>query len=297
VPDRPTTEVVPEAVLTALAPDASPTTVEWTPLTGGTGAASAAVTRGRLEFDDGSVRTLVVKVLQPLREGRHAVAARSREHWAWWRRELHAYTSGLLPDGETLRAPRCYLATADTLYLEDLDSEPEAPHVAAARWGHWQASTPVPQADWLSRSQLAQRLSVSDLVWDTVDVDPRVVRLWNRRTELLDRFRRLPEVPSHGDFGPGNLHRVGATTVVSDWATFGTAPVGADLAHLCLGDGPLDVLDDHLQGIDGRFHADDVQQGFRINLVLTGAGRVHWMSERGIPVPDWYVPFLWDNRP
>ena len=69
---------------------------------GSTGAATASVQR--LVFEAGSQAfTVIKKSFRPLPEGRHAGGAEDLRHWAYWRRELLAYESGLLPRGPGLR--------------------------------------------------------------------------------------------------------------------------------------------------------------------------------------------------
>lgn len=286
-------DALPQAVVERLGAGALVRAVDVEPLSGGMGAASGGVDRLHVQFEDG-VRTVVRKTLVPLDAGRHAVAARARDHWAWWRREVFAYGSGLLPDGADLRAPQCFHADDDTLYLEDVRGLPEDPVTAVTRLARWQRPV-LEVADWLVAGQLQQRLAASSLDWEGVDVEPWVVELWDRREDLLDEYRVLPRVLSHGDFGPGNVLRRGSATVVLDWATLGLAPAGADVALMSLGCGPLDLLTPYLRDSGGD--RDVVELGYRIHLLLTGVSRLHWMLDRGVPVPAWYLPLLRENRP
>lgn len=269
------------------------------PIRGGLGAASSSVVRLRTVAPDASSSTVVRKTLRPVTSGRHAEASRSPRHWAWWRRELLAYRSGLLPRGEELRAPECLDTTEGTdegtVTLEDVPEVAEDPATAAFRWARFQSSAPLPDLDWLSDSMLEQRLAVGGLDWSSVDVDPRAERIWTRREEFLARYARLPHALAHGDLGTGNLRRAGSTTVVLDWATLGRAPAGADLAYLALGSGPVDLLPTFLAGWTGTASRAQVELGYRINLVLTGASRLHWMASQDVPIPDWYVDLLWEN--
>ena len=258
------------------------------PLTGGTGAATATVDRLTLRIRDGSgalsSRHLVRKALRPLTEGRHAVASRAVDHWAYWRREALAYASGLLPTGPGLAAPRLFAVDGDVLYIEEVRGEPEWPAVAARRLGEWIARTPVPDEPWLTQHQLAQRVAVSELDWNAVDGDVRLAALWSRREELLAEATALTFTVVHGDYSAGNIRRTGdATTVAIDWATFGTGPVGADLASLTLTTGAW-LLEDFLAGLDGAVPVEEVRRGYEIALALVHASRVHWALGRGLPV-------------
>ncbi|WP_433467930.1 phosphotransferase [Spirillospora sp. CA-128828] len=182
-------------------------------------------------------------------------------------------------------------------YLADVDGAAESPHRAAHRLGAWQAAAAVPDVPWLAGHQLAQRIAVSDLDWSAVDADPRIARLWQRRGELLDELARTPHVLTHGDFSAGNLIRsADTTTVVLDWATLGTGPVGADLASLALSTF-AELLKDYLTGLGDRFHGMDVETGYRATLALTGAGRVHWMLSRDMRLPDGYEEFILSQAP
>jgi aminoglycoside phosphotransferase (APT) family kinase protein len=205
-----------------------------------------------------------------------------------------AYASGLLPQGPGLSAPACYGVVDGRVYLEDVVGGPERPEVAAARLAAWQAATAVFDRPWRAGNQLAQRLAVTELSWDGVDVDHRLAVIWQRRRELLSIVESLPVVISHGDFHAGNLIADGERTVALDWAAFGAAPVGADLAHLA-----LSVADDvsvaYLSGLDGRFDPAAVLLGYRVTLALTGVSRIHWMVSNGVPVPAGYQEFVLDQ--
>lgn len=261
-----------------------------TPLSGGSGAATAAVVRlvARVRFADTETTiSLVRKEFQPLLTGRHAAGAADPAHWAYWRREPLAYASGVLPSDGGLVAPVCYGVDADAVYLADVVGPPEQPSVAAERLAAWQAAARVPLVSWLAIDQLAQRVAVSDLDWPAVDADPRVAAVWARRGELLSLLDDVPRVPSHGDFHPANTVAAGERTVVLDWGAFGVAPVGADLAHLALA--TLDELvPAYLDGAAGRWDARSVRLGYAVTLALTGAGRVHWMLSLGVAVPTGY---------
>ncbi|MBZ2197069.1 phosphotransferase family protein [Occultella gossypii] len=284
-----TANAVPPAVTAALGGSGAELVDQVpTPLTGSTGAATAAVERLTLRIRDsaGTVRThrVVRKTLRPLTSGRHALASRSADHWAYWRRESLAYASGVLPTGPGLSAPPVLAVEDDVVYTSEVDGAPEDPWVAARRLGRWQAATPVPNAPWLAQNQLAQRIAVTDLDWEDVDADPRLVDLWGRREEMLAELATLPSTVVHGDYSAGNLRAADAdTTVAIDWATFGVGPVGADLASLTLSTGVW-LLDDYLAGLGNAFTTESVRRGYQIALALTHTSRVHWALSLQRPV-------------
>ncbi|TDB84108.1 aminoglycoside phosphotransferase family protein [Actinomadura sp. KC216] len=266
------------------------------PVNGGAGAATGGVARvsgvARIDGDQLGF-TVIRKVCRPVTSGRHAAHADEPEHWAYWRREPLAYASGLLPTGPGLAAPGCYGVVDDVIYLADVGTALESPRVAAYRLGRWQGEAVVPDVPWLSGHQLAQRIAVSELDWSGVDVHPGIPALWSRREELLARLDEVPRVLVHGDFSHGNLMASadGTSTVVLDWATLGSGPLGADLASLALTTLQRHIVD-YLDGLDGRFDTADVEPGYRATLALTGAGRVHWMWSRGMTPPTGYVDFI-----
>lgn len=115
-------------------------------LEGGTRRATVDVTR----------ITLVRKRFRPV-EG-----ASDPRHFAFWRRELLAYPSNLLPQGPGLAAPVCYAVSEDAVFLEDVQGPLESPSLAAQRLGAWQA-TPAARPEelpwWVAGHQLAQRIA------------------------------------------------------------------------------------------------------------------------------------------
>jgi hypothetical protein len=256
-------------------------------IVGSSGAATAGVERLTGSVDGRPV-TMIRKTFRPVTGGRHAAAARDPAHWAYWRRELLAYRSGLLPQGPHLAAPRCFGAGDDAVYLAEVSGPPESPVVAARRLGAWQAETPIPGVSWLGGHQLAQRIAVSQLDFSAVDIPARLRQIWDRREELLTAVQTVPAVVCHGDFHVRNLIAGDAVTTVLDWGTFSAGPVGADLAHLALSCGE-DLLDAYLDGLDGRFDPSLVTLGYRITMALTAASRVHWMLSRGDRVPEHYL--------
>lgn len=278
---------VPAGVLSGLGlSEATVVEVSASPMSPSTGAATASVdllTIGlRTARGDRLARRVVRKQLRPLSSGRHAEASRAPDHWAYWRREPLAYASNLLPHGPGLAAPALLAVDGDTIYTAEVVGEREQPAVAAERLGQWQATTPVPDVPWLARHQLAQRIAVTTLDWTGLDVDPRLIALWDRREELLAELAALPATVVHGDFSTGNLYAVDQrTTVAIDWATFGVGPVGADVAALTLSTG-TDHLEAYVTGLDGAISRDAVERGYRVALGLTHASRTHWALTQGL---------------
>ena len=260
----------------------------------GQGAATGAVVLLDVELSgpDGRKveKTLIRKTVAPV-TGRHAAGAANPRHWAYWRREAEAYDSDLLPQGPGLRSPRCGGVVGDMIYLEMLEGMPASVQQAAEHLARWQVKYDAAlDRPWLATDQIGQRLSVTSLEWSGVDVEPRVVRLWNRREELLEELRRLPSALSHGDYNLGNLVDVQGDTVAVDWATLGWEPVGFDLAHLALSTG-IDPTEPYASA-SRRFDAADIRAGYRAALVIVGISRLHWMMSAGYPVPSWHLDLV-----
>jgi hypothetical protein len=257
---------------------------------GSLGAATASVSRLHGRSSAGPF-SMIVKRVAPVTSGRHVKAAKNPRHWAYWRREVLAYGSGLLPTGPGLTAPRCYAVIGDAIYLEEAPPVPEDPGVAVSRLAAWQAFTAIPDVPWLAGDQLAQRLAVADMDWSDVDADPRCAAIWNRRAELLESVNGVERVLTHGDFHAGQLRAGGDTTVVLDWGTFGVSPAGFDIAHLALS--TLRDWDDvYMAEVGSSLSADGVRCAYRVALLLTGVSRLHWMLTTGVEVPAGYVDFV-----
>jgi hypothetical protein len=263
----------------------------------GTGAASGQVHCITARLRDGNTTRFVQKTLRPVQAGRHVDASRAPEHWAYWRRELLAYRSGILPTGPGLRAPRLLGSAENTLFLEYVEEELSDPRRAAAELGRWHRHALTPDEPWLARHQLAQRLAVIDLDWSAVDVDPRLPPIWSRRNDHLGALDEIPFGITHGDFGIGNLRTDGSDVVALDWATLGISPVGTDLAHLALAILDDGLLPEYLDGLGGRYDRDDVELGYRSTVALVGTSRIHWMTSRSIPVSTAYVEFVCSHAP
>jgi hypothetical protein len=275
--------VPPSVVAAAAGPGTVVTGYTVEPISGSSGAATASVQR--LVLNTGDQAFTVIK------KSFRRVAGQDPRHWRYWRRELLAYESGLLPHGPGLTAPRWLGSDADAIYLEQAFGAAERPELAAERLAAWQTTTEPPDVPWLAGHQLVQRIEASDLDWTAVDADPELARIWARRDDLLDVLSAVPSVLSHGDFHPGNLVAAGRDTVVLDWGTFGIAPVGAPLAHLALG-AVRDQLPFYLKGSGGRFAIGDVLVGYRVTLALTGVSRIHWMLSAGTQPSPGFVHFV-----
>ncbi len=294
--------IIPQSIISKLAgdPEAVLIQVSAEQITSSSGAATGQVVRfiGEFRHQDGRIDAfkLIRKSLRPLDSGRHAAFANAPGHWAYWRRELLAYSSDILPAGSGLVAPRCFGINENDLYLEDITGQKEVIDRAAKHLADWQSRTIIPNLPWLTQDQLGQRIQVSNLDWHKVEVDQRVVTLWNRRDKLLRRLAKLPRVISHGDYSLGNLIARGHETVALDWGTLGIAPVGSDLAHLALS-ALADPTSYFLESAQGHWPTQDVLTGFQVTLALVGSSRTHWMLSRRVPIPEWYIDFLWDNQP
>lgn len=293
---------LPPEVIAGLGPDIdSARIVSEEPLHLGTGAATGGVTRLEAEVTsrDGASRTVMIlrKRLVPLATGRHTAGAQEPRHWAYWRREAEAYLTGIVPVGPGLRAPVCYGAVDDELYLEEVTGErPPVERAAQVLAGWQQPWAGELDRPWLCVDQLAARVAVSHLDWSAVTADPRMAQLWDRRHALLARIADLPKVLSHGDHSLGNLIDTGDEVVALDWATIGWEPVGFDLAHLGLSAG-ADPTGAYLDATASVINPVLVARGFKVAVALVGSSRYHWMMTRSLEPPEWYVDFIWRHRP
>ena len=263
--------------------------------------------------DDPSPFSMVRKVL---RRG-DDLPAWDRRHW---RRELIAYRSGLLPSGEAgLTACRLLAAYEDSsgarLWLSPAPDEEDTQwslgtfRNVAAQLAHWHARHLDDRLDleWLVRDQLAQRISRTDAAgglvepdWNTPSVrrhfPPQLVgslmALWHERHRALALREELDHTIAHGDFTRDNLYATGGSeTVVIDWATLGTAPVGADLVELvisafaCLR--PADhssvvktILGAYTDVLAERVDPGEIDLGFALTFGPVTASRLCWSLNR-----------------
>lgn len=197
------------------------------------------------------------------------------KHWYYWRREVLAYESGLLDSlPRSLRAPRCYTATARgdgsvALWIEDLGDASattwgiERYALAARHLGQTQGSylerIALPDDEWLSRGWLRSYLSQRDGDLAFLDDaatwrDPRIMECFpvppierakamrRDRSLFLDALDRMPRTLCHLDLHPANLFADGDdATVAIDWSFMGLGAIGEDAGNLV----PDAVLDFH----------------------------------------------------
>jgi hypothetical protein len=265
----------------------------WTveTLTASNGVATAGIWRARR---DAGI-SLIVKVV-----ARQDFPESDRpDHFGYWRREALAYTSGLLPSGPHLVAPRCYRVVEApdriTLYLEDVAGPAADLDAAAYALAAWKGSASTPAERWLSGHQVAQRIARTDanggLDWSEVPVDTdlrrRLSDAWAQRHRLLDALDRIPAVLSHGDFHRWNLFAGPTGAVVAiDWGGLGLAPIGSDLAYLVLSD-PSATTDrlrePYLRGLADAGWSGDPRHtllGYCATAGLVGVSRTHWTMTR-----------------
>jgi hypothetical protein len=235
-----------------------------------------------------------------------------------WDREAVAYDSGFLEQLPTgIAAPRCFLVErgVDTarIWLEDIVEDFVSWDVAryglAARHlgrfnGPYLAGRTIPAYPWLSRNWLRDwvryftRTSgvilADDRVWSLPltkelfppDARTDMRRLFEQHDRWWDAQERLPLALSHLDaFRANLLSRVGhdgVETVALDWSFMGTAPLGAEVAHLVIasifyhGDpaDPAALATECLRGYElglsdagYRMHSDDLRRAFVINAI------------------------------
>ena len=129
-------------------------------------------------------------------------------------------------------------------------------------------------------ASLDSRMTVGRVIaeWSTVDLDARLAEIWQRRWAYLSDLDALPWSITHGDYSTGNLRLHGGDLIALDWATLGVSPVGFDLAHLALATLDDTIVDDYLDGLQGRYEADAVHFGYRVTVALVGVSRAHWMA-------------------
>ncbi len=195
-----------------------------------------------------------------------------QRHWAYWKREVLAYQSGLLASlPAPLAAPRCYgvreVEGGAWIWMEHIVEAGErrwglAEYALAAQHlgafgGAYLTGTPLPDVPWLSDGFFASAFAPDD--WWAPHMDPSqpgntwenpmtqrwypepakgwTIGLWSEVQRFTAAMDRLPQVFSHLDAHRRNLMlRAGADgqpeTVAIDWAFSGRGPVGADAAAL-----------------------------------------------------------------
>ena len=277
-----------------------------------------------------------------------------------WDREAEIYGSGLLetlPAG--LVAPRCFLveraADSARIWLEDIAEDVATWDVAryglAARHlgrfnGPYFVGRSIPAYPWLSRNWLRDwvkyftrtsgAILANDDVWSlpltkelfTPDARTQMRRLFEQHDRWWYAQERLPLTLSHLDAFRANLlsrvGRDGVETVALDWSFMGTAPLGAEVAHLVIasvfyhGDpaDPAALATECLRGYElglrdagFRIRADELRRAFVINAItrwgfilgpLAAAGDAEREAtvarRRGMPFRDVLVPIAAKTR-
>jgi len=225
----------------------------------------------------GDAWSVVVKVVHDSDRGHPQwLSGSEMGHWAYWRREVHAYEDGLTDSlGGRLRGPRCLgiFERADgavALWLEDAAED----GVAGTSWGlerYEEAAEHlgqaqgtfigrVPDRPWLAkgwlRSYLGERSGDVALLgqaepWREPLVQAHLGRhraeplrrMWADQGAFLETLDGLPQTVCHNDLHPANLFAVGRETVLIDWAFVGVGAIGEDAAVLVADS----VLDFHVE--------------------------------------------------
>lgn len=187
--------------------------------------------------------------------------------WNHWKREFHAYSSGILEALPGISAPRLFdAADEDSLayvWLEDVAPEGED-HWPTERYalaalhlgrfnGAYLADRPIPDEPFLTRTYLrswttwipwldsvrSHETWSHPIVAAAVPAPPieRLEHLHSMVSPLFDRLEGLPQTFSHLDAWRANI--IGARspsgenrTVALDWSFVGTAPAGQEVAIL-----------------------------------------------------------------
>jgi hypothetical protein len=203
--------------------------------------------------------SLMLKVL-------YATTHQQLEDIYYWKREVHAYQSGLLPRlSGNLVAPRCLAvvdypeacwlwleaivgATGDAWSLDDY-------RMAACHLGQFGSaylqSAALPNWPWLTRDFIRQDSALGQAIPQVHHAlghpvmqqllpdasAEKLRRLWNERESFLVALQRLPHTLCHFDAFRRNLFiRVlpgrEPQTVAIDWSFVGRGPIGAELVSL-----------------------------------------------------------------
>jgi hypothetical protein len=211
--------------------------------------------------------SIVLKILNNPKEWGQAP-----RYWAFWKRELLAFQSGMLtalPIG--LSAPRCYGTTENEdngwIWMEHIEESTarrwsmEHFHRAARHAGRFAAAflngLPLPEAPWLSEGFFRSVFADND--WWATHMDPTapnnawqsplvqqafsdalrtgVLRIWAEKQRFWETIDRLPRVFCHNDLHRRNLlfrtDTHGQEQLVAlDWAFSGAGALGMDLGEL-----------------------------------------------------------------
>jgi hypothetical protein len=203
---------------------------------------------------------MVLKALAPQPE-------QEPSHWAYWKREPLAYTSGVLLDLPCgVVAPRCFAVVEEEdvcwCWIEDVGDE-NTPrwtleqYRRAARClgrfnGAYLTGRPLPQKPWFGQARERTWLQMSEPVfqdlerwtdhpfaqsWLSPESQQRIKQFWHRREQHLAALDRLPQTLCHHDaYGPNLRLRqdnMGEDSLFAfDWQFMGTGVVGEEIAHL-----------------------------------------------------------------
>jgi hypothetical protein len=209
--------------------------------------------------------SLILKVIQP-RPDRDDPSG-----WAYWKRELLAYQSGLLADlPGGLAVPRCLGVVRQPegrhwLWLEEVSDAfdhrwPFEHHNVAAHPfgcfnGAYLGGRPMPPYPWVTRGDVHQSFGKTAPAMERLrspldhpllsrnnppDVAQGILRLWDQREVMAETMDRLPKVLCHGGAGKVNLFARrktggGYETVAIDWAYMRIGEIGEDMIGLALG--------------------------------------------------------------
>ena len=191
-------------------------------------------------------------------------------HPAYWKREVLAFSSGLLNELPGLQAPRCYSLSEDadgtfSLWLEELSDIyhgrwPLERYGLAARHlgqfgGAFLTDRPLPGYDWLATrgggpgaggTAVEERLK-DDKTWQhpavrrafPVPIAERVLRQREESRAFRSAIAQLPRTLCHNDSHDENLfarrREDGAEeTVAVDWELMGIGPVSSDITFLVI---------------------------------------------------------------
>lgn len=261
---------------------------EWCQLPGGMGASSGGMWTSVL-----GGRTWVIKrISAPGPEDPDELSAPT--HGGYWRREADVAHRGLVLGTPGLRSPEVGQVEEDpegiTIWFESI-AQTDVPGPFAARALGRFGAADLGDSPWLAESLLVERIRRTEAAggWRTLErttVADVADRIWHRRFGLLDRFRALPRVSSHGDPVRANLRAISGDDVVAlDWGSLGHAPIGADLGYFALSareDFDL-LLAVYLEGLAaGGIEADpeEAEFGARMVAVYTVLSRAEWALSR-----------------
>lgn len=258
----------------------------WEPIPAGRG----SLTVGTWRAEDETGTWLVKRVAAPGPDDPDVL--RLPEHPGYWRREVEVAAADVPTQG--LVAPEVRSVEEDddgwSLWTRWVDRHPATPAAVAQALGRF-AGTPLPDAPWLARRLLAERIALAEGRggWPTLErtvVADIAAPFWKRRAGLLGRYDDLPVVAAHGDVVPANLLAPAPRGVLTaDWSTLGLAPAGADLGYFALS--VRADLDDLLSAyrsglVDAAVDvvAEEVGWAARVMIAYTVLSRAEWALAR-----------------